>query len=92
MAVVEKLVGMAGKAYRVLPNKGGSSRSGDWKVQRTGATRSYSTHNKKNTAVREGKKIAKKQNVGLVVHDSNGQVQYGFKCDTSGSRTKMVRK
>lgn len=82
---------MAGNAYRVLP-RDGDDRRGKWQVKRSGADRAYSTHNSKNRAIEQGKKIARKQRVGLVVHRDNGTIQYGYRCDTSGSRTKMVRK
>lgn len=82
---------MAGKRYYVAPNDSDNPRAGDWKVQRQGASRAYSTHDKKRIAVREGKKVAKKQNVGLVVKGDGGKIQYGYTCDTSGSRAKLVK-
>lgn len=76
--------------YHVTPRES-DDRRGDWQVKRGGASRAYSTHNSKSTAVSEGKRIAKKQGRGLIIHRKNGTVQYGFKCDTSGARAKLVR-
>lgn len=81
---------MAGPAYRVTP-RDTDGRGGNWQVIRTGASRAYSTHDDKNIAVREAKKVARRQRTGLVVHRGDGTVQYGYKCDTSGSRAKLVK-
>lgn len=68
---------MAGQRYHVVPNKSDDGRA-NWKLKREGASQSKSRHRKKSAAIREGKKTAVRNRVGLVVHRSNGTVSHGF--------------
>lgn len=76
--------------YHVLP-RDEDDRRGSWQVKRGGANRAASTHNSKSRAVKEAKKLGRKQRRGVIVHRKDGTTQYGYKCDTSGSRAKLVR-
>lgn len=76
--------------YHVVP-RDEDDRRGDWAVKRGGANRAASTHTSKNRAIKEGKKLARKQRRGLIVHRADGTTQYGYQCDTSGSRAKLVK-
>lgn len=63
---------MAGKPYHVVPDDNG------WAVKREGASRASSTHNKKNAAIKQAKKTAVRNDVGVIVHRGDGTVGHGY--------------
>lgn len=69
-----------GRPYHVHPD------GNKWKVRREGAREAYSSHNSKNRAVEAGKRVADRNNVGVIVHRADGTVQYGWECGTTGAR------
>lgn len=79
---------MAKQAIHVVPNTDG--KGGDWKVKGGTGVR-HTTHRKKNAAVKRAKKAGRQNRTGVVVHRKDGTVQYGYACDTSGSRPKLVK-
>lgn len=75
---------MAKQPLHVVPHDGG------WKVK-GGTGIKHSNHRKKSAAVERAKKAGRHNDTGVVVHRADGTVQYGYKADTSGARTKLVR-
>lgn len=75
---------MAKKPLRVVPD------NGMWKVK-GGTGVKNSRHRKKNRAVKMAKKRGRQNGYGVIIHRKDGTVQYGYSCDTSGSRAKLVR-
>lgn len=60
--------------YHVTPRD-----DGNWAVTKAKAKRAWRTYEKKSDAVKAGKTIAKKQDLGqLVVHKQDGTIQHEF--------------
>lgn len=81
---------MAKKPIRVVPNKDGKSRTGDWKVK-SGRFAKNSTHDKKSTAIKRAKQLGRGNFRGVVVHRADGTVQYGYRAKQDASYAQGVK-
>lgn len=79
---------MARNPLHVVPNTDG--KGGDWTVKGGHGIKTTS-HRKKSAAIKRAKKAGRQNKTGVVVHRKDGTVQYGYKCDTSGSRAKLIK-
>lgn len=82
---------MAKKPIRVVPNSNAkNSREGKWMVK-TGRFADNSTHRKKSTAIKRAKRLGRSHFKGVVVHRSDGTVQYGFTAKQDASYAQGVK-